>query len=129
MLAVSDGGTYRVDWDSRIRQVVEERKRALEEREVLVELVVEIVAACMKLGAKEPALFNRVVELLGSRAEVVERPKDKKGKVSSSLANVKEVRERTGAKLLDCKSALVESDGDVERAVEIIQKAGLAKGC
>jgi len=55
VLAVSDGGTYRVDWDSRIRQVVEERKRALEEREVLVELVVEIVAACMKLGARASA--------------------------------------------------------------------------
>lgn len=33
-----------------------------------------------------------------------------------------------GIERMACKGALVESDGDVEKAVEIIQKAGLAKG-
>lgn len=42
-------------------------------------------------------------------------------------AMVKELRERTGAGIMDCKSALVESSGDAEQAVEIIRKKGLAK--
>jgi elongation factor Ts len=40
---------------------------------------------------------------------------------------VKELRERTQAGMADCKSALVEADGDPEKAVEIILKKGLAK--
>src|SRR4051812_34735008 len=40
---------------------------------------------------------------------------------------VKEVRERSGAGMMDCKNALVEASGDVEKALEIIQKKGLAK--
>jgi elongation factor Ts len=40
---------------------------------------------------------------------------------------VKELRERTGAGMMDCKNALVEASGDTVRAVEIIQKRGLAK--
>jgi elongation factor Ts len=40
---------------------------------------------------------------------------------------VKELRERTQAGMADCKSALVESAGDMEKAVEVILKKGLAK--
>lgn len=40
---------------------------------------------------------------------------------------IKELRERTQAGMSDCKNALVESDGDMEKAVEIILKKGLAK--
>ena len=40
---------------------------------------------------------------------------------------VKELRERTGAGMMDCKTALVESGGDSEKAVEYIKKKGLAK--
>jgi elongation factor Ts len=40
---------------------------------------------------------------------------------------VKELRERTQAGMADCKNALVEADGDAEKAVEIILKKGLAK--
>lgn len=40
---------------------------------------------------------------------------------------VKELRERTQAGMSDCKSALVEAEGDMEKAVEIILKKGLAK--
>jgi elongation factor Ts len=45
--------------------------------------------------------------------------------ISSGM--VKEVRERSGAGMMDCKNALVEASGDVEKALEIIQKKGLAK--
>lgn len=41
--------------------------------------------------------------------------------------DVKALRDRTGAGMMDCKKALVEADGDQEKALEIIQKKGLAK--
>jgi elongation factor Ts len=41
--------------------------------------------------------------------------------------SIKELRERTQAGMSDCKSALVEAEGDMEKAVEIILKKGLAK--
>ena len=44
-----------------------------------------------------------------------------------SMQQVKELRERTQAGLSDCKSALQEAEGDMEKAVEIILKKGLAK--
>ena len=40
---------------------------------------------------------------------------------------VKTLRDRTGAGMMDCKNALVEAGGDEDKAVEIIQKKGLAK--
>jgi len=40
---------------------------------------------------------------------------------------VKSLRSRTGAGMMDCKNALVEAAGDEDKAVEIIQKKGLAK--
>ncbi|MEB2313888.1 MAG: translation elongation factor Ts [Sorangiineae bacterium] len=44
-----------------------------------------------------------------------------------NMQEVKELRDRTQAGLNDCRSALVESNGDMEKAVEIILKKGLAK--
>jgi elongation factor Ts len=40
---------------------------------------------------------------------------------------VKELRERTGAGMMDCKSALEEIGGDMENAVDLLRKKGLAK--
>src|SRR5450432_1141409 len=40
---------------------------------------------------------------------------------------VKELRDRTSAGLNDCKAALIEAEGHLEKAVEVIQKKGLAK--
>ncbi|MGB5296921.1 MAG: translation elongation factor Ts [Thermoanaerobaculia bacterium] len=39
---------------------------------------------------------------------------------------VKELRERTGAGMMDCKRALVDSEGDVEKAIELLRKRGMA---
>jgi elongation factor Ts len=39
---------------------------------------------------------------------------------------VRDLRERTGAGMLDCKKALEESGGDAEKAIEILRKRGLA---
>lgn len=40
---------------------------------------------------------------------------------------VKELRDMTGAGMMDCKKALLESSGDVEKAVGILRKQGLSK--
>ena len=44
-----------------------------------------------------------------------------------SAALVKELRERTGAGMMDCKKALTEANGDVELAIENMRKSGQAK--
>ncbi len=44
-----------------------------------------------------------------------------------SAALVKDLRERTGSGMMECKKALVEAGGDIEAAVEIMRKSGLAK--
>ncbi len=45
--------------------------------------------------------------------------------ISASL--VKELRERTGAGMMECKKALVETGGDIEAAIEHMRKSGMAK--
>ncbi|HET7522345.1 MAG TPA: translation elongation factor Ts, partial [Bacillales bacterium] len=40
---------------------------------------------------------------------------------------VKELREKTGAGMMDCKKALTETDGDLEKAVEHLREKGVAK--
>ena len=40
---------------------------------------------------------------------------------------VRDLRERTGAGMMDCKKALTETDGDLEGAVDWLRKKGLAK--
>ena len=47
--------------------------------------------------------------------------------MSISAAQVKELRERTGAGMMECKKALVETDGDMDAAIEHLRKSGLAK--
>ncbi len=44
-----------------------------------------------------------------------------------TAALVKELRERTGSGMMECKKALVESDGDIDAAIEAMRKSGLAK--
>lgn len=40
---------------------------------------------------------------------------------------VKELRERTGAGMMECKKALVEASGDFEKAIDALRKSGIAK--
>jgi len=44
-----------------------------------------------------------------------------------TAADIKALREETGAGMMDCKKALEESDGDMEKAREWVRKRGLAK--
>ncbi len=46
-------------------------------------------------------------------------------KTSSQL--VKELREKTGVGIMDCKNALQEADGDINKAIDILRKKGIAK--
>ena len=44
-----------------------------------------------------------------------------------SAAQVKELREKSGAGIMDCKEALKEADGQVEAAMDVLRKRGLSK--
>ncbi|UCX05167.1 translation elongation factor Ts [Shewanella glacialimarina] len=44
-----------------------------------------------------------------------------------TAAQVKELRDRTGAGMMDCKNALTETDGDIELAIDNMRKSGAAK--
>ncbi|WP_339063266.1 translation elongation factor Ts [Tepidibacillus marianensis] len=41
-------------------------------------------------------------------------------------SDVKELREKTGAGMMDCKKALAEANGDMEKAIEILREKGIA---
>ena len=47
--------------------------------------------------------------------------------MSISASMVKELRERTGAGMMECKKALVETEGNIEEAIEALRKSGQAK--
>jgi elongation factor Ts len=47
--------------------------------------------------------------------------------MSISASLVKELREKTGVGMMDCKRALEETDGDVEKAVDLLRERGLSK--
>ena len=42
---------------------------------------------------------------------------------------VKELREKTGAGMMDCKKALVETDGDIDKAIDVLREKGTIEGC
>ena len=46
--------------------------------------------------------------------------------MSISAAQVKELRGMTGAGMMDCRKALMENDGNIQKAVEYLQKKSLA---
>jgi elongation factor Ts len=47
--------------------------------------------------------------------------------MSISATQVKELRERTGAGMMDCKHVLTESEGDMDKAIELLRTRGMAK--
>ena len=47
--------------------------------------------------------------------------------MSGGAQSVKELRELSGAGMMDCKRALQESNGDLEKAMEVLRKTGIAK--
>lgn len=59
-------------------------------------------------------------------AAEAEKPVEKVAAVAVSAALVKQLREETGAGMMDCKKALAETDGDMEKAQEYLRKKGLS---
>ncbi|MCX5751348.1 MAG: translation elongation factor Ts [Candidatus Saganbacteria bacterium] len=47
--------------------------------------------------------------------------------MGTSLEEIKALREKTGCGMMDCKAALIEAEGNEEKAVELLRKKGLAK--
>jgi elongation factor Ts len=54
-------------------------------------------------------------------------PEDDMASVTISPKDVSELRARTGAGMMDCKRALEEANGDMDKAVEVLRKKGIAK--
>ena len=46
--------------------------------------------------------------------------------MSITAGDIKELREQTGVGMMDCKKALTEASGDIEKALELLRKKGLA---
>ena len=44
-----------------------------------------------------------------------------------TAAQVKALRDRTGIGMMDCKAALIEAQGDIDKAVDVLRKKGIAK--
>ena len=47
--------------------------------------------------------------------------------MSINAQQVKELRDKSGVGMMDCKKALVESNGDIDKAFDILRKSGIAK--
>ena len=47
--------------------------------------------------------------------------------MSISAKQVKELRDRTGIGMMECKKALTETEGNIDKAIELLRKRGMAK--
>ena len=47
--------------------------------------------------------------------------------MAATAAQVKELREKTGAGMMDCKNALNETNGDMAKAIDWLREKGIAK--
>ncbi|PUZ67350.1 hypothetical protein GQ55_3G427900 [Panicum hallii var. hallii] len=87
---------------------------------------VEEVPVTASIGSVEPATPAEASEKTGAEvaAAGVEQASTTTATISPSL--VKQLREATGAGMMDCKKALAETGGDIEKAQEFLRKKGLA---
>ena len=65
-------------------------------------------------------ILNQVIELLLLKMK-------KNNIMSIDAKTVKELRDKTGAGMMDCKNALKDSDGNIEKAIDYLRKTGIAK--
>ena len=88
----------------------------------------------MILSKKGPALIELIVD---EKQEFCPKLKSRMGKDGNFITPelddmfpflpVKELREMSGAGMMDCKKALTEASGDLEKAIDILRKTGMAK--
>jgi elongation factor Ts len=80
------------------------------------------------LAGVKPANNLIVERLRGLPGRYAAAPESCRMEVSNvSTALVKELRERTGAGVMDCKRALEEAGGSIDRAIELLRQQGLSK--
>ena len=63
--------------------------------------------------------------MIGESQIALRQIREKVMQVTAAL--VKELRSRSGAAMMDCKNALVETNGDVDKAIDYLRKSGAAK--
>ena len=79
-----------------------------------------------EVEAQTAAMAAKAAEKKGEASEEKEEKKESRPAVAISAALVKELRDASGAGMMDCKKALGETGGDVEAAKEWLRKKGLA---
>ena len=79
-----------------------------------------------EVEAQTAAMTAKAAEKKEEAPKEEEKVEEKKELVSVSAAAVKELREASGAGMMDCKKALAENGGDLEAAKEYLRKKGLA---
>ena len=63
----------------------------------------------------------------GVEEKIEEKTKEDINNMAVSTIDVKNLREKTGAGMMDCKRALTETDGDIESAIDFLRAKGLAR--
>jgi elongation factor Ts len=69
------------------------------------------------MGRESPVPVKRLANL---------NPMEGASELAISTSLIKELREKTGVGIMDCKTALSECDGDIEKAVDYLRKKGIA---
>ena len=79
-------------------------------------------------GKQRRSYYGRIKIKRGSLSGLFfsDESKLRRIKAMVTAAAVKELRERTGAGMMDCKKVLVETDGDMEKAIDLLREKGLA---
>src|SRR6185437_8919051 len=77
--------------------------------------------------ATMPPRVRKRSPLLSRRPSRRRKKKEHRPVAEITVAQVKELRERTGAGMMDCKEALVENDGDVDAAATWLREKGIAQ--
>jgi elongation factor Ts len=88
--------------------------------------IVYIRNICLSIGCQTNfGVLSSVFAPNNSELKTQNSKLPKEDKVDISAAAVKELREKTGAGIMDCKKALTESEGNVEKATEYLRQKGL----
>ena len=126
----------RAEEEERKRKEEEERKRREEEEKAKQEAeekakqeAEEKARAEAEAKAKAPSHARSRRGAASARARRSPRGRGRRGErlmAAVTAADVKALRDRTGAGMMDCKEALEEAEGDVEEAIRILRKKGAA---
>src|SRR3954466_11429404 len=90
-----------------------------------------LTSPCRTGSASSSALTSRPLHRKQRRKQYRKQPRQRQLRdqpmADISAADIKKLRELTGAGMMDCRNALVEADGDFDKAVEILRVKGAGK--